>query len=304
MYYPILRGKRHELSAVVELANFPASRRCRPLLEPVNKNTNELISCINDLHLKGISPYVVINPDLGEFSGNGANIFQTLQQNPASAGKFFPCVKILNAFDSTSLSLLQSCAGAAAYLVSDVSAAALPLLSQSDCVFASPLRVAQPVLSAIPRVVLYEDYFAKQRRNADYPDVSFYSNFHFNYMQHPNAVGVADFTVMGEEYQSAGGPAYVVAIHMTYVQRQSVPSLYVKHFCSTTQVSSPANPGGKFLEALRSLVLFDNNNSRFFDRTWGLAQFHVHHSNGHYPGLGIVKELSVEHHMETICNFI
>lgn len=69
MYYPILRGKRHELNAVVELASRPVANRFRPLLEPVNNNIAELASCIGSLYGRGISPYVVINPGLGDYQG-------------------------------------------------------------------------------------------------------------------------------------------------------------------------------------------------------------------------------------------
>lgn len=304
MYYPILRGKRHELNAIMELASLPIAARCRPLLEPVNTNTNEIAACIDDLHSKGVTPYIVINPNLGDYHNQATNIFQLLQQNPKSAGKFTPCVKVVNSFDVNAITLLQNTQGAAAYLVSDVSPAAIQILANADCTFANPVKIDPNVLNSVPRLVLYYDAFAKQRRNADYPPISFYSTLHFTYMNHTNAIGVGDFTVMGEDYSEAGGPAYVVAIHMSHVQHQPTSALHVKHFISTIQTTSPANPGGKFLEALDLLVSFDNNNPLFFDRTWGLSEFHRHHGNQHYPGLGVVKELSVEHHMETVCNFI
>lgn len=304
MYYPILRGKRHELSAIKELASLPISNRCRPLLEPVNINLNEIAACIDDLYSKGVMPYVVINPTFGEYHNQAANIHQSLQQNSRSSGKFLPCVKILNSFDTNAITLLQNTHNAAAYLVSDISPAAIPTLNTADCTFANPLKVDAAILQTAPRIVLYLDSFAKQRRNADYPQSSFYSNLHFNFRNYPNAIGVGDFTVMGEEYSDAGGPAHVVAIHMPHVQHQPSSAIHVRHFCSTTLPTSPSNPGGKFLEALNDLVTFDNSNPRYFDRTRGLAEFRRYHADQHFPGLGVVKELSVEHHMETICNFI
>lgn len=304
MYYPILRGKLHELSAIRELACLPIANRCRPLLEPVNVNLNQLVACIDDLNGKGITPYVVINPTLGEYRNQAVNLYQSLQQNPRSSGKFAPCVKIINSFDSNAVALLQNTANAAAYLVSDIPLAAIQILNSASCTFANPLKVDAAILQSVPRIVLYLDSFAKQRRNADYPQTSFYSNLNFNYRNYPNAIGVGDFTVMGEEYSEAGGPAYVVAIHMSHVQHQPSSAIHVRHFCSTTQPASPSNPGGKFLEALNDLIAFDNGNPRYFDRTWGLTEFRTYHAIQHFPGLGVVKQLSVEHHMETICNFI
>ncbi|WP_312975488.1 sce7725 family protein [Stutzerimonas nitrititolerans] len=304
MYYPILRGKLHELSAIRQLASLPVSNKCRPLLEPVNVNLNQIAACIDDLYSKGITPYVVINPALGEYRNQAVSIYQSLHQNPRSSGKFLPCVKILNSFDTNAVALLQNTANAAAYLVSDISPAAIQTLNAASCTFVNPLKVDATIIQSVARIVPYLDSFAKQRRNADYPQTSFYSNLHFNYRNYPNAIGVGDFTIMGEEYSEAGGPAYVVAIHMSHVQHQPSSAIHVRHFCSTIQPASPANPGGKFLEALDDLIAFDNSNPRYFDRTWGLAEFRTYHTNQHFPGLGVVKQLSVEHHMETICNFI
>lgn len=103
------------------------------------------------------------------------------------------------------LVLLQSIPGAAAYMVSDISPAMLPALANADCNFVNILKVDGAVLNSVPRVVCYLDSFARQRRNADYQAVSFYSNLHFNYRNNPNSIGVGDFTVMGEEYSEAGG---------------------------------------------------------------------------------------------------
>lgn len=304
MYYPILRGKLHELSAIKELASLPISARCRPLLEPVNSSLNQIVACIDDLFGKGITPYVVINPTLGEYRNQGTNLYHSLQHNPRSSGKFAPCVKILSSFDTNSISLLQNTPNSAAYLVSDISPTAIPILNAANCTFANPLKVDATILQSVSRIVLYLDSFAKQRRNADYPPTSFYSNLHFTYRSYPNAIGVGDFTIMGEEYSEAGGPAYVVAIHMSHVQHQPSSAIHVRHFCSTSQPTSPSNPGGKFLEALNDLVAFDNSNPRYFDLTWGLSELRNYQATQHFPGLGVVKQLSVEHHMETICNFI
>ncbi|WEW98316.1 sce7725 family protein [Pseudomonas nitroreducens] len=303
MYYPILRGKRHELNAIVQLSSLPSANRCKPLLEPVNSSLNELISCIDRLASRQMVPYVIINPTLGDYAGVSSNVFAALQANAASNGKFIPCVKVLNAFDA-SINLVAQVPNSAVYLVSDVSQASVPLLNSASCVFANPQKLSGHILGGLNSVVLYQDSFAKQRRNADYPANSFFSNLHFSYLSHPNAIGVGDYTVMSEDYSEAGGPAYVVAIHATMLQGQPSNTLYVKHFCSTIQTTSPANPGGKFLEAAGLLMGFNANNPGVLRNTWGMSEFGRHYAAQHFPGLGVVKELSVEHHMETICSFI
>ena len=46
MYHPILRGKRHELKAIRELASLPVANKCKPLLEPVNLALRDLAATI------------------------------------------------------------------------------------------------------------------------------------------------------------------------------------------------------------------------------------------------------------------
>ncbi|HBM07921.1 hypothetical protein CXF92_18280 [Pseudomonas sp. Choline-3u-10] len=304
MYHPILRGKRHELKAIRELASLPVANKCKPLLEPVNLALRDLAATIGDLYSKGMVPFVIVNPGLGDFRGRQANILQDLQTAPESKGKFVPCVKIMNSFDTAAASVLQATPGAAAYLVSDASHNMIPMLNSASCTFVNPLRVDNAILSMLGNVIVYTDCFGKQRRNADYPDISFYSSLHNNYRAYPNAVGFGDYTVLSEEYSEAGGPAYVVAIHMPFIEKSSPNTMYVKHFCSTILSTSPSNPEDKFHEALAQFMTFDAANPGLFDRTWGMSEFQARSAARHYPGLGVVKELSVEHHMETICNFI
>ncbi|MET3052233.1 sce7725 family protein [Pseudomonas alkylphenolica] len=305
MYYPIIKAKRHELNAVAALSSRLLFSKFRPVIEPVNSSLSDLTKAIDVLAGNSNIPLVVINPAQGDFkSSSSVGLFSTLQSNPLSKGKFLPCVKVKDSSDVAALNLLASMPYAAVYLESDLSLASVPVVAGRPCVLVNEQKIDPAVLTSLGSVVIYADSFAKKKRNADYGASSFYSSSHVSYRSKPNVVGFGDFTIVEEEFSGNGGPAYVVAIHVSHIDLSSPYSMYVRHFCSTTGTTNTANLAGKYMEALRDFVLFDSANPGFFYRTEGVLEFHGYYSAGHFPGLGVVKEMSIKHHIETICNYI
>ncbi|MDD1509550.1 sce7725 family protein [Pseudomonas sp. CNPSo 3701] len=305
MYYPILKAKRHELSSVVELSSAIKPVNFRPVLEPVNGGLAPLIKTIEKLYSNLVIPLVVINPSQGDFSKvSSAGLYSDLQSDSRSANKFLPCVKIKDATDIVSLSLLLIYPSAAVYLESNISSSSLGQISKAPLVLLNSQKNDPAIVSAIGSVVVYSDSFAKRKRNADYGQVSYYSGAHTSYHQAANVIGFGDFTIMGEEYTGSGGPAYVVAIHASYIESNGNNTMYVRHFCSSSDSEITANTPGKYKEALKELIMFDKANPGVFDKTLGMSEFYDSYSTNHFPGLGLVKEMSIKHHIETICNFI
>ncbi|WP_305955038.1 sce7725 family protein [Klebsiella grimontii] len=160
------------------------------------------------------------------------------------------------------------------------------------------------VLQQLSNIVLMDDPFKKKKRNADYPSNSYFSDLHVRYSGvHNSVIGFGDFNIAGSDYAESGGPAYVVTIHVSYLDSNEFDAMSVRHFSSVDD-GTPSNPSGKFQQALEKLVLHDQNFPNFFDNTSGLRGFKLLHVRRHYPGLGQIKQLSMQHHIETICNFI
>lgn len=305
MYYPILKAKRHELKSVVDLSSIIKPVNFRPVLEPVNSGLTPLIKTVEKLYSSLVIPLVVINPSQGDFSKiSSGRLYSDLQSDPRSANKFLPCVKIKDANDMVSLSLLLMYPSAAVYLESNISSSSVAQISKAPLVLLNYQRNDPAIVSTIGSVVIYSDNFAKKKRNADYGQISYYSGTHASYRQAVNVIGFGDFTIIGEEYTGSGGPAYVVAIHASYVESNGNSAMYVRHFCSSSDSEITANTPGKYKEALKELILFDRANPGVFDRTLGMSEFHDSYSKNHFPGLGLAKEMSIKHHIETVCNFI
>lgn len=146
--------------------------------------------------------------------------------------------------------------------------------------------------------ILLRDGFKRQVRNKDYKLVEPFSDLHVTF-EEEGMDGFGDFLIVGDEYNEAGGPAYTVAIHLTFIDPDQDDLMKIYHFKSTRQ-DTPTDPAGKFAEALEAMInRLDRADSKVFE-TDAVKEFRTLHSRSHFPGLGYVKKLSLCHHIETL----
>lgn len=301
MYYPILRGKQFELIALRELAPVVGSQYMTPVIEPVRDNLSPLRKTVEILGENAIKPLIIVNPSLGDFSGSGSQLARFVQE--LGAENFAPCVKVKRREDLELIDFAGADVRNAAVLVENgVDRSMIAPLNDFSLVLLNKDKVNPSACSQLSRVVLYGDAFPKKSRNADYEEKSFFSSLHVTWSTQKNVVGFGDFTILGEEYAESGGPAYVVTIHLSYIDNEDFDSMYVRHFSSFDD-QSPANPGGKFKDALEKLCQFVEANAELFQSTTGLAEL-FSLRNGAFPGLGQVKKYSMKHHVETTCSYL
>jgi len=79
--------------------------------------------------------------------------------------------------------------------------------------------------------VLLKDGFDR-KRNKDYDPVEPFSDLHATF-QDEGMNGFGDFLIVGDEYSESGGPAYAVAIHLTFIDPGQDDAMFVYHFIST-----------------------------------------------------------------------
>ena len=149
--------------------------------------------------------------------------------------------------------------------------------------------------------ILVKDGF-KRQRNADYPEMAEFSDLHVTYEER-NMQGFGDFLIVGDDYSEGGGPAYAVAIHMTFIDKDNDDIMYTYHFVSDEK-DTPANPAGKFSQALEKLIKRLKSGDSKLLETEAVAEYRRLHDKNHFPGLGYVKKLSMKHHIETLANFL
>ena len=92
-----------------------------------------------------------------------------------------------------------------------------------------------------------------------------------------------------------------MAIHVTYLDEED--DMFIKHYVSD-RTSSPVDPGGKFLEALNKLVDDLKDVDSMIFKSNAIDEFEALHARSHFPGLGYVKKLSMQHHLELMAKYL
>lgn len=302
MYFPLVRGKQFELVALRELADVIPHILFKPIIEPVRENYAPLVKTIEVLNEKNIIPLVIVNPSLGDFT-NSAQIITAKLKEINNEIDFVPCFKTKEYTVELEEALDRIDSEKAVYVYDKVDAQNITLLKKSNYAIV-PADAPIGALKNLQNIILMDDPFQKKRKNADYEAESYFSDLHTSYKNKGLSVlGFGDYTIVGSDYSETGGPAYVVTIHMSYIDSDNFDSMSIKHFSSQNN-NSIADPGGKFLEALGKFYQFQSRNPKIFDDTIGKLELLNLYNRKQYPGLGIIKKLSIEHHMQTICNYL
>lgn len=143
--------------------------------------------------------------------------------------------------------------------------------------------------------ILIDDKFQKQSRNSDYMenDDEFFSEDHL-YFSSDGYKGFSDYSIVGDYETGSGFAPKAVAIHIIYIDKND-QTLRVHHFVSDSN-EDIRNTAKKFYEAVQKLFYWVA--AEMPEMTYGLNAFLEHYKNGTYPGLGVVKKLSIMHHLE------
>ncbi len=148
--------------------------------------------------------------------------------------------------------------------------------------------------------ILLRDGFNRQK-NKDYPKREKFSDLHLTYGDE-GADGFGDYLIVGDEFSETGGPAYAVAIHLTFLDADRDDEMHIFHFVSDRS-DTPTDPAGKFGEALEKLVGEVQRKNTPVLPTDAVKEYVNLHKRKHFPGLGYVKKLSMKHHMETLAAY-
>jgi hypothetical protein len=308
VYYPYLRAKQYEVIAVDEAtAALVQNGRIQPIFEPVRVNSKVLLKRATKFASARLSVGLVMNPQVGELVGSPAATAQFLASMRADGATVIPAL-IVDA--TTQVADLAAFAvhvaqGPAIYVHAGVPAdPRVVTMIQQATNAAHVLRdgatsAAHEQTFAQPARKRLRDGFQAQIRNAAYPTHSFFSDLHLTYAG-LGLSGFGDYATVGYMYSDSGGPAYAVAIHMTETTAQGVVCRHFLSISNTTQ----ANPAGKFGEAVAALAAYCQQHPGVLDFSAACQQLLTHHQTGHFPGLGELKRLSIQHHLELMSRLV
>ena len=307
MYYPYFRGKQFELLTVRETSSLLAEKGFVPIIEPVRESLGGLqraLKAINDANGNGI---VIVNPRYGDHQAGGTNIKEVLEE--LSDGTSLAAGVLLGSDMSVedAVAMYTQHADLSPAFIhagfSDGKGLSDQIGNNPENLnlFLEPYsgKLYRKHFSASKRILLRDGF--KKRKNADYPLVEKFSDLHVTY-EDEGASGFGDFLIVGDDYSESGGPAYAVAIHLTFIDEDSDDEMYTYHFVSKTN-DTPTDPAGKFSEALNALVEKLGSGTSKLIQTKALTELEQLHAKGHFPGLGYVKKLSMKHHIETLAAY-
>ncbi len=305
MYYPVLRGKQFELIALRELAPTVGSNHFCPIIEPVRDSFSPLINTIKTLNENDICPVIIINPSIGDFEGsdNTESIIPELTVNDGEPElRYIPCISTKNLTTEQVRGLVAEVQNFAVFIEEGLNRELVSILEDANLVISKTYQ-RRPFRGLNNIVIVDSNSFKKKKRNTDYPEQSFFSDAHTSFNEQRGVIGFGDYTITGEDFTESGGPAYVITIHLSYTNPAEFDDMYVRHFKSFDN-QSPTQPGEKFGDALQHLIHFAEQHEEILYRTIGLQGYYSLSEAGHFPGLGQVKKLSIQHHIETLCRYL
>lgn len=310
MYHPYFRGKQYELIAIRENAERLAQSNFVPIIEPVKEALNGLDRALAAVCNAGGNAIVIVNPHHGDHAEGGESISELLQRRYGDADNISLGILLKERMTTTqAIACYQAHRDAGLSLIhagftegAALAAALGDVVGDMTHVFldqkASKLYWKH---FRSPNRVLVRDGFKKQVRNKDYTRVEFFSDLHITF-EDEGVNGFGDFLTVGDDFSESGGPAYAIAIHLTFIDPTKDNAMYVYHFISDRH-DTPTDPAGKFAEALQSMITeLDKPNCQVLE-TSAVQEFRELHRDNHYPGLGYVKKLSLQHHIETLADF-
>lgn len=311
MYYPYFRGKQFELIAVRDTAELMASMGFVPIIEPVKARLSGLSRALDAICDAGGSVVVVVNPGHGDLAEGGNEISKFLNAEYLDRDNVFAGLLLTEGMTvNEALKLFEDHKEHTPYFIHagfmEAKGLAQELgegITESRHVFFEKncTKLYRKHFDGANRVLLRDGF--KKRRNADYISipVEAFSDLHITYTDE-GMNGFGDFLTVGDDYSETGGPAYAVAIHLTFINDEKDDEMYVYHFVSDRK-DTPTDPAGKFAEALGKITAkYDSGTSHLFHGS-ALTAFFELHDKGHFPGLGQVKKLSMIHHIETLADY-
>lgn len=303
MYLPYLRGKQFELIAVREFAKeHPHNQYIIPVIEPVKSTFNSLTTAIKDMFENELRFSLVLNPIDGDFKRIRKEILSEISILDGNKTNWIPALICSSNEEGDSiLSYIKSKDLHNVMLIYkngiELDDAKMTFLSNPRISFIvngdANSRITMRKLRTLQKnIIRLDSCFIERPRNIDYlniPEEKFTEEHRF--YQDDHFYGISDYTALPKDFIDGGMLPYAVAIHMTYEKNSD--EIYVRHFVSDTN-DDQSNIQRKFFEAASKLKNFFSNKQK----TPAIEALIQLLDDEKYPGLGVIKKLSIRNHME------
>lgn len=314
MYYPFIRGKQFELVMLREMAPRIAKWGFVPIIEPVKGNFPALKRAFETLIENKCRFILIANPSVGELKKDSSSLWDEIfdgslqDYNRYSAGFGLTAESSLemvsNFFakhDDVSVAIIH-CGFNDGKGLSSLIKEKFRKNKITEHIFVGPhssTLYRRHFRSA--KRVLIEDGFVT-RKNREYPLSEPFSELYLTYAE-MGCDAFGDYLIVGRDYREGGGPAYAIAIHLTYSDPSADNAIAIKHYISE-QVDTPKDPAGKFFEALTKFANDVREPNSPIRKTQAVEEYLQLYEKQHFPGLGYVKKLSMQHHIELMAHLL
>lgn len=299
IYYPYLRGRMYDLLALKEacLAN-ELGKNIVPIIEPV-RDSKELLDTVTIL-VEHEQPFsIVANPQVSVYGLNDTKLHPL--PDLSKLAFFHPAAILASDFSSdfiqsdfnNSLLIVRNYQLLKAYqdteLLKKVSGVLIPEEARLHQLVKNKAITLTDPLTFVPHV---EDYAII--------DDEFFQPANW-YQQIDNYQAFGDYSMVGSHYFDKGMPSRAIALHIIYATKDG--TLRIHHFVSDSNESMRGQKE-KFFEALKKLVAWAPENIHGLNRTDALEELLDYANQTKFPGLGIVKKLSLRHHFQLMSRLL
>lgn len=310
MYHPYFRGKQFDLLTIREMAPLLSKAGFIPIIEPVRDVLGGLNKALDSVVEADGRAIMIVNPYHGDLSGAPESLTEMLKsefldKEGISAGillkhetSLTEALECYHQHHSHCPVFIHAGFGEAKAL-----ADSLGSFTQDNChvFFENHCGRLYRKHFKGAHCVLLRDGVEHVKRNRDCVPLQKFSDLHLTF-EDEGMNGFGDFLIVGDDFREGGGPAYAIAIHLTFIDSDKEDEMWIHHFLSERQ-DTPKDPAGKFAEALaRMMKVLDRPDSKILE-TEAVQEFRKLHKDGHFPGLGHVKKLSMNHHIETLADY-
>jgi len=303
MYYPYLRGRQFELIALREYAELRGgNNNIIPIIEPVKKTFNSMKLALPKLISGDVKFALVLNPQVGELINSGNIIIDELKDILVDNSKWIPVFIVTNNYIEINDLISKLSYSDVMIFCSEQTDTNnkdfknLVSLENVKFIVSKENRSLKRFIDGLGKdLIRLDDNFKSEKRNSDYLDSEEekFTEEHY-YYANDGYKGFSDFTPMVSEFIEGGSAPYAVAIHLTYSKTKE--EIWIRHFTSVSNFDR-ANIQGKFAEAAKKAVVFLDKQEI---HTLASEELRGYFNEAKYPGLGMVKKISIKHHLELV----
>ena len=308
MYYPLLRGKQYELIALKEFAEAnPENTFLCPIIEPVRVLNDALVRAAGVLSKNRINYCVILNPVRGDYAIQSSRFevpaflekFEGLDIKPIPAfyadGK---CAEVQREIEYLGLKDVMIIFEESFDMEIADSLCTHDSVSYIVCFKADSKSNSRYLMKTGKNIIRLDDRFIVRKPNTAYRgvDEDAYSE-EFYYYKEDKFYGFSDYCVLSKEFIEGGTTPTAIAIHLSYRKRED--AIWVRHFVSD-EAFDTQNIRSKFGNAMKHLKEFyAETNTKPTQAVQQLID-----NSGKYPGLGVLKKVTVLSHIQLISTIL